>query len=280
MGAFLAACVQVNAQRDYAPSLARALALGRDAAMAGAQLIAFPENVSMIEPDNAAALAKAEPAERHPGIPAFSGLARETGAWILGGSLNIKRSDGKVANRSMLFAPDGAVVASYDKIHLFDVDLPNGETYRESARIAPGDRAVTAETPWCRIGLSVCYDLRFAALYRALAQAGAVVLTIPSAFTVPTGSAHWHVLMRARAIETGSFVVAPAQWGTHAGGRRTYGHSLIVDPWGEILAEMGDGEGFVTARIDPARAIATRRSIPSLDHDRPFAPPAERRAAE
>ena len=281
MAGFLAACVQLTAQRDYAPSLERALELGRDAAMAGAEFVAFPENVSMIEPDNAAALAKAAPAERHPGIPAFAGLARETGAWILAGSLNVKRPDGKVANRSLLFAPDGAVVAAYDKIHLFDVDLPNGETYRESARVAPGDRAVVAETPWCRIGMTVCYDLRFAALYRALAQAGALVLTIPSAFTVPTGSAHWHVLMRARAIETGSFVIAPAQWGEHAGGRRTYGHSLIVDPWGQILAECGDGEGFITARIDPARARDVRRNIPSLQHDRPFAPPPEaKRAAE
>jgi predicted amidohydrolase len=187
----------------------------------------------------------------------------------------------RLRNRSFLIAPDGGIAQRYDKIHMFDVSLEGGESYRESAAFRPGEAAALAALPWGTLGMTVCYDLRFPHLYRALAQAGARFLTVPSAFTVPTGRAHWHVLLRARAIENFCFVFAPAQWGEHAEGRRTYGHSLIVAPWGEILAEAEDGVGVILAEIDPAKAEEARRAVPSLSHDRPFAPPPRRdRAAE
>ena len=189
---------------------------------------------------------------------------------MLAGSLAVRLPDGRVANRSVLFDKEGRVAARYDKIHLFDVDLGNGESYRESATIAPGDRAVIAKTPWGPIGLTVCYDLRFPHLYRTLAQRGANFIAIPAAFTRTTGQAHWHVLQRARAIETGCYVFAPGQCGTHAEDRQTYGHSLIVDPWGAVLADGGEQVGIITARIDPAQVAAARRKIPALTHDRPF----------
>lgn len=280
---FTLACCQMTSQRDYAPNIEAARRLGRRAREAGADIIAFPENLAMMEPDRAAALAKALPESEHPVLAAMQDLARETGAWILAGSINAKRPGGRVANRSLLLDPAGAVAARYDKIHLFDVDLPNGERYRESERVEPGAAAVVADTPWGRLGLTVCYDLRFPQLYRALAQAGATLIAVPAAFTVPTGRAHWHTLLRARAIECVAFVFAPAQWGTHADGRRTFGHSLIVDPWGEVLADGGEGETVVTARIDPARVAEVRASLPALRHDRAFAPPAPapgRQAAE
>jgi deaminated glutathione amidase len=176
----------------------------------------------------------------------------------------------RLANRSYLIDALGAVVARYDKIHMFDVDLEAGESYRESNAFRPGDRLVVAPTPWGALGMSICYDLRFPQLYRALAHAGADFLAIPSSFTVPTGKVHWHVLLRARAIENGCFVLAPAQWGEHAERRRTYGHSLVVDPWGEILADAGEGVGAISARIDPARVAEVRRMVPSLNHDRSF----------
>ena len=214
-------------------------------------------------------------------LAALREVAQETGVWLLIGSLavDLSREPGtaegerRLANRSYLVDPGGAVVARYDKIHMFDVDLAGGESYRESNAFRPGGRAVLAETPWGVLGMTVCYDLRFPHLYRALAQAGADFLAIPSAFTVPTGKAHWHVLLRARAIENGCFVFAPAQWGEHAEGRRTYGHSLIVDPWGEVLADAGEGVGIVTARIDLAAIAKARRMVPSLQHDRPFTKP-------
>src|SRR5207247_624333 len=185
-------------------------------------------------------------------------------------------SEERLANRSFLIDPAGAIVARYDKIHMFDIDLPGGESYRESNAYRPGGGTVVAETPWGRLGMSVCYDVRFPHLYRALAQAGADFLTVPSVFTVPTGRAHWHVLVRARAIETGCFVFAPAQTGVHAEGRLTYGHSLIVAPWGEVLADAGEEVGFITAQIDPARIEEVRAMVPALRHDRSFAPPASR----
>jgi predicted amidohydrolase len=233
----------------------------------------MPENVTMVVQGRAKVLARARPEQDHPAIPFFRDLARETGAWLLAGSLAVKLDEERVANRSLLIAADGAVVARYDKIHMFDVDLADGESYRESATFRPGDRAVVAQTSWGGVGLSVCYDLRFAYLYRALAQGGARVLTVPSAFTVPTGRAHWHVLLRARAIETGCFVIAPAQCGTHDAGRQTYGHSLIVSPWGEVLADAGEEPGVVTARIDPAEVERARAMVPSLRHDRRFEGP-------
>jgi predicted amidohydrolase len=182
-------------------------------------------------------------------------------------------SDTKTANRSFLIGPDGRIAARYDKIHLFDVNLPSGETYRESNTVAPGDDAVVANLPWARVGLSVCYDLRFPQLYRTLAKAGAEILTVPSAFTETTGKAHWHVLLRARAIENACFVMAPAQGGEHANGRRTYGHSLIVGPWGDIIAEGGIDPGIVAAELDLGEIAAARGRVPALNHDRPYSPP-------
>ena len=273
-GKFKAACVQVTAGRELAPNIEKAVTLGRAARALGADLIAYPENATMIEPIGAEAVRKALPETEHPAIPAFRALARETGAWILAGSLSISAGERKYANRSLLFDAAGNVVARYDKLHLFDVDLAGGERYRESERIAPGDRAVVAPTPWGLLGMTICYDVRFPQLYRALAKAGAVMFTVPAAFTEQTGRAHWHILNRARAIECGAFVIAPAQRGTHAEGRRTFGHSLIVDPWGEVLAEGGESEGVIVAEIDPAKSAEARRRIPSLQHDRPFMEPA------
>lgn len=275
-GDFTAACLQLCSGREVEPNIASVRDLARRARDRGADLIMSPEVSDMMEPRREAMLAKARPESEHAMLAACRELARETGAWFLLGSAVVKlANEGRVANRSFLIAPDGGIVARYDKIHLFDVDLPTGESRRESRSYRPGDTAVLADLPWGRLGMSVCYDLRFPQLYRALAQAGASFLSIPSAFTVPTGRAHWHVLLRARAIENFCFVFAPAQSGEHAEGRKTYGHSLIAAPWGEILAEAeSDGPGIVMARIDPGRVAAARRAVPSLSHDRPFAPPA------
>ncbi|TXH38644.1 MAG: carbon-nitrogen hydrolase family protein [Rhodospirillaceae bacterium] len=270
---FKAACIQITAGREMLPNLEQAAALIREAAAAGAQVVMTPENTSIIEPDKSLAVKKAFPEAAHPGMPLFADLARDLNIWLSIGSMAIRLDNRKLANRSFLFGPDGLLRARYDKIHMFDVDLPNGEVYRESATMQPGDQAVIAETPWGKLGLTICYDLRFAYLYRALAQAGAAFLTVPAAFTVPTGEAHWHVLLRARAIETGCFVFAAAQCGTHAEGRRTYGHSLIVAPWGEILADAGSEPGFILADIDTAKVAAARGAVPALRHDRPFAEP-------
>jgi predicted amidohydrolase len=270
---FKAACVQLNAGREIAPNVETASALIREARAAGAEFIALPENATLIEPDNEAALQKAWPEAEHPGLPVFQDLARETGAWLLIGSLTIRLDDGKLANRSLLLDSSGGIVSRYDKLHLFDVNLKGGETYRESDTIRHGGEAVAAPTPWGLLGMTICYDVRFAYLYRALAQAGAVVLSVPAAFTRTTGRAHWHVLLRARAIETGCYVIAPAQCGTHAEGRKTYGHSLIIDPWGEIIAEAAEEEGIIVAEIDPERVAQARRRIPQLEHDRAFAGP-------
>jgi predicted amidohydrolase len=282
--AFKVACIQLNAGRDIAPNIAGASALTREARAKGAQFILTPENTGMIEPKRSLLLEKAKPESDHPALPAFSSLAAELGAWLLIGSLQIKLDAATCANRSYLFDDRGRIVARYDKIHMFDVDLVGGESYRESSRFRAGDRAVLAGTPWGKVGLTVCYDVRFAYLYRALAQAGASFLTVPSAFTVPTGRAHWETLLRARAIETGCFVFAPAQCGEHAEGRKTYGHSLIVSPWGDVLAEAGEEPGVIYADIDPAKVEDARRMIPSLRHDRRFGGPevpaaASRRAA-
>ena len=269
-GRLTVACVQVSAGTDIAENLAAAGDLVRRARDAGASFIATPENVSMIVQGRDKVLARVRPESDHPGIPFFADLARETGAWLLAGSLGVLLEDGRVANRSLLFDEHGAIAARYDKIHMFDVDLKGGESYRESATFRPGGRAVLASTPWGGLGMSVCYDVRFAALYRALAQAGAAILTVPAAFTVPTGRAHWHVLLRARAIETGCFDLAPAQTGTHDAGRRTYGHSLIVSPWGEVLADAGEEVGFVTAELDLDQVAEARAMVPALTHDRAF----------
>jgi predicted amidohydrolase len=270
---FTVGCVQITAARDFAPNIAATSDLVRQARDKGAEFILTPEVTGMFEPKRELHLAKAKDEAENPALAAFRELATETGAWLLVGSLAIKLAADRLANRSFLIAPDGAIAARYDKIHMFDVDLKNGESYRESALYRPGETAVLAELPWGILGMTVCYDLRFPYLYRALAQAGADFLSIPSAFTVPTGRAHWHVLQRARAIENACFVFAPAQWGEHAEGRRTYGHSLIIDPWGEVLADAGEEVGFVTAEIDPARIAEARRMVPALRHDRSYAPP-------
>ena len=271
---FKAACLQMSAQRDPAPNIESLRTLARRARDAGADLIMSPEVSDMIEPDRAERFRKARIEAEHPMLAAGRELARELSAHLLLGSIVTKIDETTLANRSFLIRPDGEIAARYDKIHMFDVDLANGERHRESAVFRPGERAVTAALPWGVLGMTVCYDLRFAYLYRALAHAGADFLSIPAAFTVPTGRAHWHVLMRARAIETGCFVFAPAQWGEHATGRRTYGHSLVVAPWGEVLAEAEDSVGFILAEIDPAKVLEARRQVPALTHDRSFAPPA------
>jgi predicted amidohydrolase len=270
---FRLACVQVNAGADMDAGIAECSRLVREARAAGAGLIALPECAVLMESNRVRVRALAAPDDSHPALAAFRDLARETGAWLLAGTVMVpaESGDGRLANRSCLFSPDGALAARYDKIHMFDVDLPGGESYRESATYRPGDAAVAAALPWGILGLTVCYDLRFPQLYRALAHAGAEFISVPSAFTRQTGLAHWHVLLRARAIETGAYVVAPAQCGEHPGKRLTYGHSLIVDPWGEVLADGGESPGFIVADVDSAKVAAARRAIPSLAHDRPFA---------
>ena len=278
---FTASCIQFTSARDYEPNIRLVSDLIRRARDAGANLVLTPENTGLTEPVGKLRREKARDEANHPVLAALREVARETGVWLLIGSLaiDLSREPGEIegerrlANRSYLIDPNGAIVARYDKVHMFDVDLAGGESYRESNAFRPGGQSVLAETPWGILGMTVCYDLRFPHLYRALAQAGADFLAIPSAFTVPTGKAHWHVLMRARAIENGCYVFAPAQWGEHAEGRRTYGHSLIVDPWGEIVADGGEGVGIFSARIDAAAIAKARRMVPSLKHDRPFIQP-------
>ena len=276
MTVFKAACIQLNAGRDIEPNIRAASELVRRARDAGAALIMTPEVSDMIEPKRSLRLEKARDEASHPMLAAFRDLARETDAYLLLGSIMIRGAgEERLANRSFLIAPDGNILARYDKIYMFDVDLAGGESYRESAVFRPGEATALATLPWGVLGLTICYDLRFPHLYRALAQGGADFLTVPAAFTVPTGKAHWHVLLRARAIENGCFVFAPAQCGEHAEGRKTYGHSLIVSPWGEVLAEAANEPGFIVAEIDPAKVAEARRSVPSLAHDRPFSPPAQ-----
>ena len=279
--AFTAGLVQHTAGPDPEPNLRVVEGLVRRARDAGADFIMTAEASNFIE-SGKRRRDKAKPEADDPFLAGMRELARELGAWLLLGSLVIdpagepgaEPGEGRLANRSFLIDAHGAIVARYDKIHMFDIDLPGGESYRESNAYRPGRATAIAETPWGRLGLSVCYDVRFPYLYRALAQAGADFLSVPSVVTVPTGRAHWHVLLRARAIENGAFVFAPAQWGEHPVGRKSYGHSLIVDPWGEVLADGGEEVGFVTARIDPAKIAEARRAVPSLLHDRPFTQPA------
>ena len=280
-GAFTAACIQFTSARDYEPNVGVVSDLVRRARDGGADFVMTPENTGLTEPVGKLRREKARDEANHPVLTALREVAQETGVWLLIGSLAVDLSreldtgqgEGRLANRSYLLDSSGAIIARYDKIHMFDVDLAGGESYRESNAFRPGDRMVLAETPWGVLGMTVCYDLRFPHLYRALAQAGADFLAVPSAFTVPTGKAHWHVLIRARAIENGCFVFAPAQWGEHAEGRRTYGHSLIVDPWGEVLADAGEGVGIVSARIEISALAKARRMVPSLQHDRPYTKP-------
>jgi predicted amidohydrolase len=267
---FRAACIQLRSGEDVAENIRDAEKWIRAAAKDGAQFIATPENTTLMAPDGGAKLAHSYPEAQDPALPVFGALAKELGIWLLAGSLAIKVSNTKTANRSFLFSPDGKISARYSKVHLFDVDLPSGEKYRESNTVAGGGEAMLADTPWGKIGLSICYDIRFPQLYREMAKKGAFAFTAPSAFTETTGKAHWHVLLRARAIENGAFMIAPAQGGLHANGRRTYGHSLIVGPWGEILAEGGTDPGIFAADIDPQLSAEARAKVPSLGHDREF----------
>jgi predicted amidohydrolase len=270
---FKAACVQLRSTGDVAQNIRDTSALVREAAGQGACFIATPENTNIMAQDNRAKLAATFDEAHDPSLPAFSTQAKELKVWLLIGSLHIKVSDTKTANRSFLFAPDGTVKERYDKIHLFDSTVAQGESYRESSQVEGGQTCVLADTELGPIGMTVCYDLRFPQLYRRLAQRGAFAFTIPSSFTVPTGEAHWHVLMRARAIENGAFVIAPAQGGLHANGRKTYGHSLIVGPWGDVLAEAGTDPCVIMAEIDPQLSHAARDKVPSLQHDRNFTGP-------
>ncbi|MDJ0981250.1 MAG: carbon-nitrogen hydrolase family protein [Kiloniellales bacterium] len=275
---FTVGLIQMTSGRDLGPNVEAASALIREARAQGADFVLTPETTTMMEPRRKLTLEKAAPEAEHDGVVAFAALAAELELWLLIGSMTVgfgKMGDGeKVANRSFLFDPAGRIAARYDKIHMFDVEIPDGQSYRESSTYQAGSVAVTAALPWGILGLSVCYDLRFPQLYRDLAQAGADFLTVPAAFTQFTGQAHWHVLLRARAIETGCFVFAPAQCGEHAEGRRTYGHSLVVAPWGEILAEGGEAPGVVVAEVDTAKIAEARRMVPSLGHDRRFETPA------
>jgi predicted amidohydrolase len=267
--AFKVALVQMRSAMEPKANLGAALAAIEEAKSAGADYVLTPEMTNIIA-KRERLMATIVEEERDPTLAALREAARKHSLYIHIGSLAIKASPERAANRSFLIDRRGDVVARYDKIHMFDVDLAGGESYRESHSYRPGDLAVVADLPWGRLGVTICYDLRFPALYRALTESGASFLTIPSAFTKPTGEAHWHVLMRARAIENGCFVFAAAQGGRHESGRESFGHSLIVDPWGQILAEGGTEPAVILADVDPAQVTAARSRIPSLHHGRRF----------
>lgn len=263
------ACVQMRSSRDMAENIETASRLVEQAAAEGATLISTPEMTTLLERSAKSLFEIATDFENDPSIPVFKALAKRLKVWLHIGSVPVLTDGGKCANRALFISPDGELVAHYDKIHMFDVELGGGEAYRESRSYKPGDRAVMVKTPFGGVGLSICYDLRFAHLFRTLAKAGADILMIPAAFTKVTGQAHWHVLLRARAIETGCFVVAAAQGGLHADGRETFGHSLIIAPWGEVLAEAEHAEpGIICAEIDLEEVARARGRVPALTHDR------------
>lgn len=272
MTTFTAACVQMRSSRSVADNIAQAEKLIRQAAAAGAVYVQTPEMTNILERSRADLMEKITQEEKDPTLTRFRELAAELRIHLHAGSLAILLPDGQVANRGFLIGPDGAVVARYDKIHMFDVDLPNGESWRESATYRPGEASMVAALPWLKMGMAVCYDVRFPAIFRTQARAGATLLTMPAAFTRQTGAAHWHVLQRARAIENGAFVVSAAQGGLHEDGRETYGHSLIIGPWGDVIAELPHDEpGIVLARIDPEEAVKARQRIPAIANERDFA---------
>jgi len=268
------ACVQMRSGTEVAENIHAADALIRQAARDGADLIATPEMTTLLDRKPGSAWEKSTDEASDPGLANFRALAKELGKTLLIGSLAVRADAGKCANRSFLIRPDGEVAARYDKIHMFDVQLNAGNIYRESDSYAAGGVAVVADLPMVKLGMTVCYDVRFPELFRQLAMAGAQIIAVPAAFTRITGEAHWHILLRARAIETGCFVIAPAQAGRHQDGRETYGHSLIIDPWGEILAEGGTEPGVIAATLDLAKVGEVRGKIPSLSHVRPFREPA------
>ncbi len=269
-GRFRAGLIQMRSRRSPQANLDEAVALIREAAAAGAQYVQTPEMTNIMELSRDKLFAAIADEDKDISLAAFRDLARELSLYLHIGSLAIKASPERAANRSFMIDPSGKVVARYDKIHMFDVDLANGESYRESNNFRPGESAVLTDLPWARVGLTICYDLRFPALYRALAEAGATVLTIPAAFTRQTGEAHWTTLIRARAIENGCFILAAAQGGDHENGRATYGHSLAVDPWGRVIGEHGTEPGVMMVDIDPAEVTAARAKVPSLQHGRRF----------
>ena len=267
--AFVAALVQMRSGRSVDANMAAAEVLIRQAAGQGAQYVQTPEVTTLMDLDSVNIRDRTKPEEGNPCLTQFRSLAKELDIWLHIGSMGVIAGD-RIANRSYLIAPDGRIAARYDKIHMFDVQLANGEVYKESANYVPGGHAVVADLPWGRLGMTICYDLRFPLLHQSLVKAGAQFLSVPAAFTRSTGQAHWHTLLRARAIETQCFVLAAAQGGTHEHGRETYGHSLIISPWGTILAEGGEDPGVVIATIDPAEVAAVRGRIPCLQNARAF----------
>lgn len=271
MTTFMAAAIQMTSGDEMAANIAQLTPLLEQAVAKGAQLVATPENTFYMRREGPAAMTDGPMAE-HAGVQWAQAAARTHGVWLLIGSIRAREAGmEKPFNRSILIAPTGAIAATYDKLHLFDVVLADGQSYRESSQAMAGETSTLATTPLATLGLSICYDLRFPQLYRSLALKGAEILTVPSAFTRPTGAAHWHALLRARAIENACYVLAPAQCGTHPGGRETYGHSLIIDPWGAVLAEaITDMPQLVMAEIDTARVAALRAQIPVLLHHREF----------
>jgi deaminated glutathione amidase len=268
--AFRVGLVQMCAGRDVGKNIAAASELIRAAARGGAAYVQTPEMTNILELDRNRLLAVVQPEESDPGVVQFRALAAELGIWLHIGSLALKGAHGKPVNRSLLFSPDGNITARYDKIHMFDVDLGGGESYKESANYEPGRQAVVADLPWGQLGMTICYDLRFPHLHRALAKAGARFIAVPAAFTKPTGIAHWHTLLRARAIECQCYVFAAAQGGRHENGRETFGHSLVISPWGEVLAEADVQPAVTFADVELQRLDDVRRQVPSLRHDRPF----------
>ena len=262
------ALLQMTGGIDPAVNAATLVGAIRDAAAGGADMLFTPEMSGLLDRDRTRAAAAIVREEQDPVLAAVRDAARTAGIWVHLGSLALRRDDGRLANRGFVIDAGGAIRARYDKLHLFDVDLPSGESWRESAAYAPGEGACVVDTPVGALGLSICYDLRFAALYAALSDAGATMLAVPAAFTRPTGAAHWHVLLRARAIESAAFVIAAAQVGEHQDGRATYGHSLVVDPWGEVLLDMGETAGLGFVEVDPARVAEARSRMPVLAHRR------------
>lgn len=270
LDSFRVGLVQMCSGRSVSRNVTAAIDLIRAAAAQGADYIQTPEVTTLMELDRARLMDAMEPESNNEALSAFTATARDLNKWLHIGSMGIKLPEGRIANRSYVIAPDGSVAARYDKIHMFDVDLGNGDVYRESESYAAGSQAVVADLPWGPLGLTICYDLRFPALHRALAKSGAKFLAVPAAFTRITGEAHWHTLLRARAIEAQSFVFAAAQGGRHENGRETFGHSLIISPWGQILADGGREPGVCVADIDIAILDDVRRRVPSLTHDRSF----------
>lgn len=278
-----AACVQMTSGVTIEGNIKQSEALIRAAHADGAQIVGMPEVANLCQKSRRLALETAQYEENEPALKAWRELADELDIWLLAGSMVVKVAEDKLVNRAYMIAPDGSIAATYDKIHMFDVDLPNGERYRESDLFTPGDKAVLVDSPWGGIGITICYDVRFPHLYRALAKAGANMIWTSAAFTRTSGKAHWHVMQRARAIETGCWILAPAQCGDHEDGRSTYGHAVIVSPWGEVVADAGEEPGYIVADLDLNRVAQARQSIPTLRHDRDFAmpvPAASRAAAE